>query len=71
VKPRPQTPPAGSVVTVRAKTYDALMTATAKTVAALKIENHSEPVLVVYGEDNAASVFCEQAATPPKPGMHR
>lgn len=66
MKPRPQTPPAGSLVTVRAKTHDALMSATAKTVAALKIENHSEPVLVVYG-DHAAKVFCEQtAATRPE-----
>ena len=71
MKPRPQTPPAGSVVTVRAKSHDALMSATARTVAALKIENHSEPVLVVYGGDNAASVFCEQVATPQKAGLQR
>jgi hypothetical protein len=70
VKPRIPTPPAGSLVTVRAKSHDALMTATAKTVEALKVENHSEPVLVVYSE-NAASVFCESAATPPKAGLQR
>ena len=68
MKPRTTTPPAGSVFTVRAKNHDALMAATAKTVAALKVDNHSEPVLVVYG-DNAASVFCEQAATAQKAGL--
>ena len=54
---------------MRAKSHHALMSATAKTVAALKAENHSEPVLVVYSDDNAASVFFEQAATPPKTGL--
>ncbi len=68
MKPRPTTPPAGCVVTVRAKTYNALMNATAKTVEAFKVENHTEPVLVVYG-DNAASVFCEQPAPPLKSGL--
>jgi len=60
----------GPRVTVRAKSHDALMSATAKTVAALKIDNHSEPVLVVY-ERNAASVFFEQAAISPKAGLLR
>ncbi len=50
---------------VRAKSLEALMSATAKTVAALKVDNRTEPVLVVYGE-NAASVFCEQTGTPSK-----
>ena len=44
------------------------MSATAKTVAALKIENPCEPVLVVYG-DNAASVFCEQTGAGLKTGV--
>ena len=68
MKPRAPTPAAGSIVTVRAKSHDALMSATAKTVAALKIENPCEPVLVVYG-DNAASVFCEQTGAGLKTGV--
>ncbi len=38
------------------------MSATAKTVEALKEEHQADPVLVVYGDGNAARVFCEQQA---------
>lgn len=70
MRSRPTTPPAGSLVTVRAKSHDALVTAAAKTVEAFKFDHRpSEPVLVVYG-DNAASVFCEQAAEVPKVKGH-
>lgn|GEM_PF-3136993 len=62
MRPRPATPAQGSVVTVRAKSHDALMSATAKTVEALKEEHQADPVLVVYGDGNAARVFCEQQA---------
>ena len=70
MKPRPPAPAGASVITVRAKSHDALMSATAKTVAAMKVDNHSEPLLVVYA-NNAAIVFCEQTATSVKVGLQR
>lgn len=60
MRPRPATPAQGSVVTVRAKSHGALMSATAKRVEALKEDHQADPVLVVYGAGNAAHVFCEQ-----------
>ena len=71
MRTRVTTPPAGLLIQVRAKNADALRSATEKQVALFKTDHHpNEPVLVVYGADHAASVFCEQAALPPtKPGV--
>ena len=69
MRTRVTTPPAGSLIQVRAKSADALRSATDKQVEAIKTDHHpNEPVLVVYDADNKASVFCEQAALPIKPG---
>lgn len=62
MRARPTTPPLGSLITIRAKTHDALVSAAARQVEAIKFDHHpSEPVLVVYG-DHAASVFCAAEA---------
>ncbi len=67
MRTRVATPPAGSLVQVRAKTAEALRTAAEKQVEAIKSDHHpNEPVLVVYDADNKASVFCEQAGLGPK-----
>jgi hypothetical protein len=47
------------VATLHAKTQEALMNATAKKVAALQDTAGSE-VLVVYGGDHQAAVFCDE-----------
>lgn len=68
MRTRVATPPAGSLIQVRAKSVEALRTAAEKQVEAIKIDHHpNEPVLVVYDAENRASVFCEQAAIPPPP----
>ncbi len=80
MKPRVPTPSNGSraaalssvpvpVINLQAKSQQALMSATAKQVAALQSTGDSlEAVLVVYSENHAASVFCEQGAPAPRTG---
>ena len=77
---KPATPSGGSraassslssqVITLHAKSQQALMSATARQVAALQETPNSETVLVVYS-DNAARVFCEQNASQPKAHLQR
>lgn len=56
---------------LHAKSHHALMSATARQVATLQETANSETVLVVYGANNAASVFCEHASLPVRAGPPR
>ena len=65
-----KTPNGTPMITLRAKSQGALMSAAARQVAQLVGTPGSETVLVVYA-DNAATVFCEQLDSKPKMGLER